>query len=142
MAGAMSAWARSNRQLLFGYLVEQSPRSRGANIADGSDPSFGHVADLIACHGRKVISKEEPKPDGRRASFRDMCDERFKITLALVGRVLNIKHFESGTNQQSIHLIRCGQMTDRRFPRPRHRVQDFAAFTLESVIDCENSSRP
>ena len=30
--------------MLFDYLVELSPRSRGANIADGPDPPFGHVA--------------------------------------------------------------------------------------------------
>src|SRR6516162_7529395 len=40
-------------------------RSCGANKADGSDPAFGYVTDLIACHCRKIITEEEPPCDRR-----------------------------------------------------------------------------
>jgi hypothetical protein len=29
---------------------------RNANKADGPDPPFGHVAHLIACHCRKIVT--------------------------------------------------------------------------------------
>jgi hypothetical protein len=43
--------------------------SRDANNANGPNPPFGHVADLIARHRRKVIAKEKLPYDGRRAGF-------------------------------------------------------------------------
>jgi hypothetical protein len=51
-AGAVGLCAKCQKQTLSG----QARRSRGANIAGGPDPPFGHVADLIACHCGKIIT--------------------------------------------------------------------------------------
>ena len=83
--------------LLFGWPAWLS---RDANIGNGPNPPFGHVADLIASHRRKIIAKEKLRYDGRRAGFCHLRGHPFEKTLALLGRILNISQFESSTSQK------------------------------------------
>src|SRR6516225_10859085 len=88
-------------------------RSCGANKADSSDPPFGYVTDLIACHCRKIVTEEDPPCDWRRTGLCHLGGHPFEETLALFSRILDVPQFESSTNQQRLHFIRRCQMADR-----------------------------
>ena len=57
--------------------------SGDAKTANGPNPPFGHVADLIARHRRKIITKEKLPYDGRRAGFCHLRGHFFKKKLWL-----------------------------------------------------------
>jgi len=86
--------------------------SRDASVADCPNPSFGHVADLIACHRRKIFPKEKLPYNGRRAGFCHLCRHPFEKALALFGRVLNIQQLESCANQKRFHFVGSREMAD------------------------------
>ena len=47
---------QDNRDVRFVPKADIRRNLRNANKADGPDPPFGHVAYLIACHCRKIVT--------------------------------------------------------------------------------------
>src|SRR5262245_54571798 len=73
-----------------GHYLDRTWLSREANISNSPNPPFGHVADLIACHRRKIITQKKLPYDGRRTGFCNLRRHFFEKNLALFSRVLNI----------------------------------------------------
>src|SRR5689334_12269578 len=86
--------------------------SRGANIGNGPDPPFSHIADLIARHRRKIVTKKQLPYDGRRTGFGHLCGHFFEKTLALVSRIVSFQQPESRTGQKGFHLVGRRDMAD------------------------------
>ncbi len=66
LAAPKRTWSGNTRKTKFD--PQQTFRRLGlTDVANSPDPPFGDVANLVACHHRKIVAKKYLPPYGRRA---------------------------------------------------------------------------